>query len=409
MTQLKRRTDTMKRVFSKGMVLATIILMDILAGMEFDLFVSSFPELQQEFGLTPFWVEALLSVNFAGFCLSLLFVGGLADRYGRKPIILVGLITFILGSALCLWVASYPVILVGRFLQGVGISSPAILSFLIIADSYPLKKQQYLMAMMNGIMNASVAAAPVIGSYITLYFHWPGNFMALLLLGIVTLVMTVIFIPMLKLPEKKETLSLRGYTPILQSKPLMLMTASLVFMNVPYWVFVGISPILYMENLGVNLSHFGFYQGSLALVFALGSVLFGMIIARHDQKKLLYISTPISVIALLIIALITFVDSFNPLLITLAMLPYIIGQIIPSNILYPICLNYMPEAKGRVAATIRGAHLIFSAIGLQLAGYFYAGSFQNVGVIIMSFIFIGVVTLIMVIRNRQIFEAHREE
>lgn len=77
----------MKQAFAKSMVIVTVILMDLLAGAEFDLFVSSFPELQSQFSLSPFWVEALLSVNFSGYCLSLFFVGGLADRYGRKPII----------------------------------------------------------------------------------------------------------------------------------------------------------------------------------------------------------------------------------------------------------------------------------------------------------------------------------
>src|ERR1700730_5641483 len=102
------------------MILVTVILMDLLTGMEFDLFVPSFPELQSQFSLSPFLVEALLSVNFVGYCLSLFCVGGLADRYGRKPIILLGLITFILGSLLCLWVGSYPFLLAGRFLQGIG-------------------------------------------------------------------------------------------------------------------------------------------------------------------------------------------------------------------------------------------------------------------------------------------------
>ena len=73
----------------KMMILLTIIFMDLLTGMEFDLFVPSFPELQSHFHLLPFSVEALLSVNFVGYCLSLFFVGGLADRYGRKPIIIL--------------------------------------------------------------------------------------------------------------------------------------------------------------------------------------------------------------------------------------------------------------------------------------------------------------------------------
>ena len=139
----------MSQAITNCMIIVTIILMDLLAGMEFDLFVPSFPELQSQFSLSPFWVEALLSVNFVGYCLSLFFVGGLADRYGRKPIILLGLITFIIGSVLCLCAPSIQSS-AGRFLQGVGIAAPAILSFLIIADSYPLKKQQFLMAMLNG-------------------------------------------------------------------------------------------------------------------------------------------------------------------------------------------------------------------------------------------------------------------
>ncbi|MBX9621509.1 MAG: MFS transporter [Alphaproteobacteria bacterium] len=394
----------MKQALSKGMVLSAIILMDILTGMEFDLFVPSFPELQSHFSLTPFWVEALLSVNFAGYCLSLFFVGGLADHYGRKPIILLGLATFIIGSIACLWAPSYGVMLGGRFLQGAGVSSPSILSFLIIADAYSLKKQQSLFAILNGLFNISAGAAPVLGSYVTLYFHWQGNFTVLLLLGLLAFVMTLLFIPAYKLPEHKETLSLRGYISLFQSKPLMLLIMHIVFSFVPYWVFVGMSPLLYMESLGVSLAHFGYYQGALALVFALGSLCFGLIVARHDQKKMLTISIQIYSVGLISCVLATFMNSSSPLLITLAFLPFIIGGIIPSVILQPLCLNFMPQAKGRVSAILQGGRLIFSALCLQLAGYFYRGSFQSIGILMTVFIILTVMTLFFVIKNREIIK-----
>ena len=397
---LRRMNETMKKSFAKSMVLVTVILMDILAGMEFDLFVPSFPELKNLFGLSPFWVEALLSVNFVGYCLSLFFVGGLADRYGRKPIIVLGLMIFIIGSTLCLGATSYPFLLVGRFLQGVGVAAPAILSFLIIADSYPLKKQQVLMAMLNGSMNVSVAIAPVVGSSITLYFHWQGNFMALLLLGLATLGMTVLFIPSYKLPEHQEPLGLRGYIPILHSKPLILLIVNMVFIFVPYWIFVGMSPLLYMEDLGVSLSHFGYYQGALALVFALGSVLYGLMIHKYNQKKMLYASAHLFIVGLVSVAIVTVADSPNPLLITLAFLPFVIGEIIPSTILYPLSLNFIPQAKGRVSALLQGGRLILSALGLELAGYFYLGSFRNIGIIIACFIFVAVMTLFFILKNK---------
>lgn len=383
------------------MLLITVILMDILTGMEFDLFVPSFPQLQNHFHLSPFLVEALLSVNFIGYCLSLFFVGGLSDRFGRKPIILVGIITFIVGGFLCFLAKSYSFLLLGRFLQGLGIAAPAILSFVIIADAYPIKKQQFLLAMLNGSMNVATAIAPVIGSYIALYFHWQGNFIALTILGIITLLMTQLFIPKNELPTIKKSFLLKEYFQILKSKPLMLLIINLLFVFVPYWIFVGMSPLLYIKDLKVSLAHFGYYQGVLALIFALGSVFYGWLIrdGHYDQKKMLYIAMAMLSISLLIMSLITLSNSINPLIITLGFIPFIIAQVIPTTIIYPICLNFMPEAKGRVSAVIQAGRLIFSAIGLQVASFFYVGSFQNIGLVMMAFILFAVITLWWVIRN----------
>lgn len=146
------------------------------------------------------------------------------------------------------------------------------------------------MAMLNGSMNVAAAIAPIIGSYITMYFHWQGNFTVLLILGMITLIMSVVCIPAYKLPEPKEIVSLYGYIPIFQSKPLMLLVVNIFIIFIPYWIFVGISPLLYIEGLGMSLSRFGYYQGSLAIVFALGNILFGMVIKMYDQKKILYIA-----------------------------------------------------------------------------------------------------------------------
>jgi DHA1 family bicyclomycin/chloramphenicol resistance-like MFS transporter len=209
--------NEMKKTLSKTLLLTTVIFMDLLAGMEFDLFVPSFPQLQSQFGLSPFWVEALLSVNFIGYCLSMFFVGGLADRYGRKPVILSGLIVFTLGSVLCLYASSYYFLILGRFLQGAGVSAPAILGFVIIADSYALKEQQFLMAVLNGSINIAVAISPVIGSYLTLYFHWQGNFVALLLLGLITLFMTLFFITPGKSSSSDNTEAAGSYSLIVKS------------------------------------------------------------------------------------------------------------------------------------------------------------------------------------------------
>lgn len=391
------------------MILITVLIMDLLAGMEFDIFVPSFPELQSQFHLSAFLVEALLSINFIGYCISLFVVGGLSDHYGRKPMILIGLILFIIGCSCCLLETNYLFLLIGRFMQGLGIAAPAILSFLIIADSYPIKQQQFFMAIMNGIMNAATGAAPVIGSYIALYFHWQGNFIALLCLSLLTCLMVLLFIPHNKPQATKLPFSWRAYKPLFQSKLLLVLMSFFIINFIPYWVFVGMSPLLYLKDLNVSLTHFGYYQGALALIFGIGSIIFGFLLNKFNQKKMVYIGNGIFILGLLAMSYITIVNTHNPLLITLCFIPFIIGQIIPGAILSPICLNFIPEAKGRASALMQGGRLIICSISLQLAAYFYDGSFRNLGIILSTFIFLTIIMLFTVLNNPSLTKSLDEE
>ena len=102
--------------------------------------------------------------------------------------------------------------------------------------------------------------------------------------------------------------------------------------------------------------------------------------------------------------IVTIHNSHYPLLITLAFLPFIIGQITPGNILSPIALNFMPDAKGRISAVMRGGLLIVNAIAIQIASLTYHGGFQNIGVIMSVFIMLGIITLFFIIRNREIWK-----
>ncbi|MGN6670789.1 MAG: MFS transporter [Candidatus Nucleicultricaceae bacterium] len=372
--------------------------------MEFDLFLPSFPELQARFSLSPFWVEALLSINFIGYCLSLFVVGTLSDRWGRKPLIVSGLFIFCCGSLLCVFSPYYSMLLLGRFLQGVGIASPAILSFLIIADLYPLKQQQFWMGVLNGIMNLSIGLSPVLGSYITLYFKAEGNFKALLWLGCATLFLTLLLIPRNRIKETPKLPATLRLSTLCQDKPLVLLGANIIVQIVPYWIFVGLAPLLYLKDLGVSLKAFGFYQGSFALVFAFGSLASGFLVSRFSHKRLLNASLLMFLFSLLTLGVAIATKTTNPLWITLSFMPFVIGEVLPTTLLYTLALNWRPEAKGRISALLQGGRLILSAIFLQLAGHLYTGSFQTLGLILAGFVVPTVLSLVLVVRSKEIMQ-----
>jgi len=215
--------------------------------------------------------------------------------------------------------------------------------------------------------------------------------------------MTIMFIDKDKIVVKPKKLSFGGYKHLLQSKTLLLLLSYIILMTIPYWVFVGMSPLLYIRSLHVNLHYFGFYQGILAFTFAIGSIVFGLIINRYRSRTWLTASLFAYALSFIMIVCVTVFYKHNPLLITLAMLIFVIAQIIPSAILWPLCLNFIPEAKAKIAGLQQAGRLIFSALALQIAGYFYHGSFKETGAIIALFIFLIIIAQICVLKNKKVF------
>ena len=366
----------------------TIFVMYTLCGAEIDLFVPSFPELQRVFNLSPFMVELTLGVNLVAHCLTSLVVGSLGDRFGRKAIIVIGIIIFILGSLCCVYASVYWVLLFGRLLQGIGISGPAVLSYVVIADIYPVDKQQQLMGVLNGVIAFAMAFAPVIGSYVSLSFHWQGNFVVLLSMGILSLIMAVLFLPASKI-NKSNSFSIKEYQVVFQFSKTIYYIATVCFLLIPYWFFVGISPILYMEDLDVSLEMFGFYQGSMALCFSIFSIASSYFVKKYGQRKCLsfglYMITAFMVASCSLILL----KINDALIITSVMQLLAIGVIFPINILYPLCLESIPDAKGKISALVTSGRLVLTAISLQVAGYIYNGTFSPIGTTMVLALILG--------------------
>ncbi len=381
----------------------TVIIMEILAGAEVDLFVPSFPDLQNTFNLSPFMVEWLLGVNLIAYCITSLIVGNLGDRYGRKPIIIIGLFIFNLGSLLCIVANSYQLLLVGRFLQGAGISSVAVLVYVVLADIYSLQQQQEMMGVLNGTITLSMAFAPVIGSYVNLFWGWHGNFILLFLFGIVSLILGLLFIPEGK-TNKEIRISLKEYLPVFKSRKAIYYLLTLMFLAEGYWVFIGIAPILYMQDLGVSLQNFGLYQGSLAALFAAMSFTSSYCFKKFGIKNCFYFGISFIVLFLIADTILIIDKTTNPLIITIVMLLLSLGIIYPFNILWPLLLEAIPNGKSRMTGVFTSARLVATAIGLQLVGWLYNGTYAPLGITICIITVFGLLTCYKLFQYDKIFE-----
>ncbi|WP_341756253.1 MULTISPECIES: MFS transporter [unclassified Candidatus Tisiphia] len=378
-----------------------IIIMEILAGAEVDLFVPSFPDLQDTFNLSTFKVEFLLGINLIAHCVTALIVGNLGDRFGRRVIILIGLVIFVVGSIFCLFAIDYYMMLFGRFLQGAGISGVAVLAYVVLADAYSVKQQQ-MAGTINGIITLAMAFAPVIGSYVNFLLSWQGNFAILLILGFLCLIIGILFIPKGQANDNIK-ISLREYSVVFKSKKTIYYLITLIFMVQAYWVFIGISPILYMQDIGVPIQQFGLYQGTLAAIFSVISFSNSYLLRNFGQKKCFFFSISV-LVAFIIVAIVMIILKINdPLIITIVVQLVAVGMIFPCNILWPLALDSMPNAKGRITAILVSGRLIITALCLQLVCYFYHGNFTSLAIVMCITIVIALIFCYKLLQEDKIF------
>jgi len=363
------------------MLFIAVAFIEFLAGMEIDIFIPSYPELQQQFHLSPVKVQLCLSLNFMTYCLGSLYAGALGDRYGLRKVILYGLAIFVVGSLACTFAQNFTFVLIGRVLQGLGMAAPAVLGFVVIAERYAPEKQASLLGTLNGFVNISVAFAPVLGSWIALYAGWRGNFAALLVLALISFSFSWLILPKDHCHRKNVALSLKAYRPLLKSKTFWKYLIILCAYNCSYWAFIGMGSILYIDGLGVPLASFGYYQGAIAGSFGFISFASPKLLSKFGHQRCYKTAIIVASFFAILIGAAAIFDLRNP---TILMCLFTMPTVFPVNILYPLMLDVIPEAKSRAAALYNVARLVSPAICIESISYAYDGRFLQLGLLIFG-------------------------
>lgn len=139
------------------------------------------------------WVIDAYTVTFASL---LITAGALADRFGRRRVFSTGLVVFALASLLCALAPSFPVLLVGRVLQGVGASmlTPVALSIVVNVMTEPRERAQAI-GVWGAVFGLSMAIGPVLGGLLLVHFDWRALFWINVPLVAVALVLVCFFVP----------------------------------------------------------------------------------------------------------------------------------------------------------------------------------------------------------------------
>ncbi|PPE03457.1 MFS transporter [Holospora curviuscula] len=360
-------------------IFTSIIMIYFLAGMEVDIFIPAYPELQKIFHLTPPIVQLTLSVNFFAYCVGSLYAGMFGDKYGAKRVIIWGLIIFVLGCAICISANSFYLILVGRVLQGLGISAPAGLGFVVLSKFYSQQEQSSKLGLLNGFVTCGMALAPIIGSYLNIYLGWRGGFIFLITLGALCLLMSQLFLPNDDKRNDQVSFSVLEYSKIINSRLFWALSIVVCFLCLHYWIFIGMGPIIYMQGMGLTLNQFGLYQGVIAASFASMSFLSPIFLRKFNHFNCVTISLLLHVIFSSGLLIVMTFSPTNYVLITILMCFCAVSSVLPVNVVYPKILSSFNGSESKAASLVNIVRLIGTAVGVEVVSYFYVGRTLELG------------------------------
>lgn len=253
-----------------------------------DVYLPITPIMTKIFNTSPSVIHLTLSIFLLMTGFSQIFIGPIADRYGRKFVLYFSSFSFAFGSLLCAIAPSIFWLLVGRFISALGASGLLVTPFAIIRDSYSGDEKAKMYSFITGAIGISPALAPVVGSYLFYYFGYQSIFLFLTFIGLINLFLTYFFL--------KETMSLKNcekenlltnYTSILTSKPFLYYTSLAGIAQGVFFCFFSISPFILIEINGVEPHHFGYYFAIFGISGILAGYAGGILIEKRGSQSIL--------------------------------------------------------------------------------------------------------------------------
>jgi Bcr/CflA subfamily drug resistance transporter len=261
--------------------LYTLVLLSALSVLSLNMFLPSLPNIavafQADYGLVN-----LSIAGYAGMTAVLqLIMGPLSDHFGRRPVLLVGLVIFTLASLGCLLATNIWVFLLCRMLQG-AIICGSVLSNAVIRDMVPARAAASLMGYLAMAWAVAPMLGPMFGGVLDQLFGWRANFLAFAGFGVAMLGLCWVDLGETnKTPSDSFMQQFRSYPELFRSRRFWGYALCMAFSTGAFYAFLGGVPLVAMTVLGLSPATLGFYMGSITAGFVVGSFLAGRTAKRY--------------------------------------------------------------------------------------------------------------------------------
>jgi DHA1 family bicyclomycin/chloramphenicol resistance-like MFS transporter len=269
---------------------ALVALTTSLVAMSIDTMLPALGDIAVDLALAdPNDRQLVLTVFFAGLGLGQLATGPASDSTGRKPVLYAGITLFVIGGVCCALATSFPVLLLGRALQGFGAAGPRIVAIATVRDLHSGRAMARVMSFVSTVFILVPVAAPAFGQGVLLLADWRAIFWLLVVVALVDVVWFALRQPETLAPERRVRFSaigvLRAMAEVFRHRITLGYTLAMGAVFGSFISYLTTSQQLFQEQYGVG-KLFPLYFGVLALALGVASLTNAQLVMRMGMRQL---------------------------------------------------------------------------------------------------------------------------
>ncbi|MEG3112152.1 MFS transporter [Pantoea sp. T14] len=360
-----------------------------------------------EFNVGPEWVSTSLTAYLMGGVVLQWLLGPLSDKFGRRPVMLFGILFFAAACILTTWVDNITQFVSLRFVQGISLCFIGAVGYAAIQEAFDEALAVRMMALMANVALLAPLAGPLAGAAWLTVGSWRSMFWLFAACSILAFVVLWRVMPETA-GDRSHSVALpnlaRSYARLAKDRQVMYGSFAIGLVFIPILTWVALSPVILMHDEGLSRMQYALLQLPVFLAMIAGNLTLSKLAGRVPiEQPVKFAAWPI-LIGLSIALLASLLNRHSYLFLTAGLSLYAFGAGMVNAGLYRLTLYASSEGKGSVAAMLGMISIMTLAIGIELAksGYFSGGTpwFSLIN-FISGVLWFGLVTLFLRERKKR--------
>lgn len=375
-----------------------LALLTAVAPLTTDMYLPALPNMAKEFSVSTLVVASSLPAYFFGMAIGQLIYGPISDRIGRKKPLIFGLSLHIVASILCIYVDDLQMLLIVRVLQALGSCVGLVLARAAIRDVLETNSAAKAFASMMVVMGVAPVIAPTLGAWLLIFFHWRAIFIALALLGVVSL-LGLIFafketLPVdrrLKLPFKHV---FQLYLKIFQDPSFRFPMLAGCFSFGVLFCYINAASTVLMDSYHLNEQQFAYAFGFNAVGTMFLSTMNHKLEHKYSVLQRLRIGGFVQIAGVLLLLIATLLPQDSLLLVLAGLFLAVAGIGLTAPNSTALAMSQQGRQAGSASALMGGLQFFFGLLSGILLNFLPWSAVLNLGIAMLLFVFCSNVSIL---------------